>query len=188
MSETIYRTLLFADDLELRQENDDAPAIISGTVIKYGDVANVRSGGIQIRERMEPGVFGRVSDLDIMAVLQHERSRGLARQGYGLKLIDDSTALRAELELDDSSDGRDALIKVKRRILRGFSAEFRPRKSRIDTSGPQPVLVRQQAELVRIGVVDRPAYPESTLQLRQAEIDALVGNETPGKPAFDPWR
>lgn len=170
-----------SDDLQLRQEGDDNPPVLSGTVVRYGDTATVRSGNIVVRERMEPGVFGQVSDLDVMAVLQHERSRGLGRTGYGLTLSDTPTALRADLTLDDSTDGKDALIKYRSGILRGFSAEFRPVKSKVENG----VLIRQQAQLIRIGVVDKPAYPDSVIELRQAEILAL---SPPPAPTFNPWR
>lgn len=172
-----------SDDLQLREqgEGDNLSRVLSGTVVRYGDTATVKTHGIVIRERIVAGAFGDIKDVDITAVLQHDRSRGLARSGYGLTLHDTPTELRADIALIDDTDGTDAYKKFKAGILRGLSAEFVPQRSIVQAG----VLIRQQAKLVRIGVVDTPAYPDSLLEERQAEILAL---SPPVKPAFDPWR
>lgn len=161
------------DDIQYREEGegDNLTRFLSGTVVKYGDVATVKVGGIVVRERIEPGAFGPVSDMDLTAVIQHERSRPVGRLGYGLTLTDTATEMRADLRLPDTTDGRDTYTNFKEGIIRGISPEFLPVKSAVQNG----VLVRQQAKLLRIGLVDKGAYPDSKLvEARAAEIEALT--------------
>lgn len=127
---------------------------VHGVALSYGDVAHARLGP----ERFLPGSFGAIGKLDVIANLQHERSKPLGRsQGGGLELRDSEQALEITLELPATTDGNDALELVNRKVLRGFSIEFAPkRESRVDG-----VRVIESAILSGIGLVDRPAYPAS---------------------------
>lgn len=159
------------NDLVLREDasNPDAPKVLSGTVIKYGDVARVKlKDGTVVNEKFAPGSLTRdkkLEDMDILVNVQHQRSRGVARNGYGLTLIDSPTHMRAEITLGDDSDSKDVYAKFKSGVLKGLSPEFTPIRS-IAENG---VLVRHHANLDAIGIVDRPAYSESVLEARAAE-------------------
>lgn len=172
MAEELIQFFHELEDLQLREEGeeDGLRRLLAGTVIRYGDVAVVKTRGVVIREAIEPGCFGPVSQMDVTAVLQHERSKPLARSDAGLTLEDSPTRMRADIELGDDTDSRDAYSKYKRRILRGLSAEFLPIRSVVKDG----VLRRQQAKLVRIGVVDRPAYADSVLEARAEEYLRLA--------------
>ena len=115
-------------DVELRA--DSATSIVSGIAIKYGVDSQVIPG---LRELFEPGAFSPIGDVSLN--LQHQRDRALARNGgSGLELRDSAIELRATAELDtETSDGKDATRLLKRRILRGFSVEFRAIRSRFES-------------------------------------------------------
>lgn len=176
----VYSTMI--EDLELREEVEGELPVLVGTVFRYGDKAKMPVfGGGTIEERVEKGaVMGRLSSLDIIANIQHQRDRAVARSPQGVKLIEEDGRLKAEITLGDDTDGRDAYKKYKAGILRGLSAEFYPRQSKIIDG----VLVRQKLELDGIGIVDKPAFPDSVLEKRALEVREL----TPAPEfQFDPW-
>ena len=134
---------------------------VSGVAIKYGDVAVLPWG----KERIEPGAFGELGNADIILDVNHVRDKCVARtNGGGLTLRDSAFDLRVEAELADTTDGNDALVLVEKKILRGLSVAFRSKTVSImdDTE------VIEKAKLVRIGIVDTPAYAKSTVMRERA--------------------
>ena len=137
---------------EFRQEG----RTLIGTAISYGDIARLPFGS----ERFTPGAFGDLSKADAILNVQHDRAKPLARtQGGGLYLEDSSEALRIRAEIPDTRDGEDALKLVAKRVLRGLSLEFRATKESMDDGN---VRVVEQAILLGVGLVDRPAYTGSS--------------------------
>ena len=132
--------------------DDDA---LTGIVIRYGDVA--RFGDLS--ERFERGSL---TWQDVSVNIQHTRSRIVARTDAGLDLRDDGRALSASIRLADTVDGRDARAMIDAGLLRGLSVEFRAEQAVWDGN----VRVIRSADLVGIGLVDRPAYPDSQIAER----------------------
>ena len=162
-------------DFEFRAGAEGSPGTLTGTAMRYGDVAMLPGG---VRERFEPGAFGAdVERADVMANWQHARASPLGRTGGGgLTLTDAPAALRVELVLPDTAAGRDVAELAARRVLRGFSVEFRAAVDRFEAG----VRVVQRAALSGLAVVDRPAYGDSlaALQARAARgsgIGAVAG-------------
>ena len=145
---------------EVRREG----RVLAGKAITYGDVASVGSG----RERFVPGAFGSLADADVLLNVQHDRARPLARTGGGgLTLTDSAAALEVRAELPASASADETLALVAAGVLRGFSIEFVAQRERMESG----VRVLLAARLVNIGVVDRPAYSQSTVAAR-AEDEA----------------
>lgn len=160
------------DQIEYRADDTGGgPGILSGPAIVYGDISRRAT----YRETFSSGAFGDLSKLDIMANVMHDRARPLARTGVGLTLTDKQDRMDVEIVLDDTTDGLNTLKRFQRGILRGLSVEFAPTRT-VSRNG---ILVRSQARLLGIGVVDRPAYPMSTAELR---MDIPVH-----KRRFIPW-
>ena len=149
-------------------------SLVRGVVVRYGDTATV--GGI-LRERFVPGCFGDVRGLDVIANVQHRRDRPLARTGGGgLELSDTRDDLSAALTMPDTRDGQDATELLRLRVLRGFSVEFLPTQERFDAG----VRIVEKADLVNIGLVDRPAYGDSLAALAKRCSEA--GGQSPAVP------
>jgi len=74
-------------------------------------------------------------------------------------LTDGPDAMRARIELPDTTAGRDAAQLVRSRVLRGFSVEFRAIEE--DWQGTHRTVLR--ARMTGIGVVHRPAYSGAVL-------------------------
>ena len=149
---------------ELRYEGD---RIVSGTAIRYGDIAKFPWGG---KEKFAPGAFGSVTSKDIIINVQHDRGCPVARSGGGgLELSDDGNELHVRAEMVETTDGNDALALVRKKILRGFSVEFLP----LETRKEDGITVIEKADLRNIAIVDRPAYKGSRLTAR-AEGSAMT--------------
>lgn len=154
---------------EFRADPMGSPGILAGVAMPYGSVAELGGG---LRERFEKGAFGAdVERADVMANWQHAREAPLGRTGGGgLILADGPDALRAELILPATAAGRDVAELAKKRVLRGFSVEFRAAADRFEAG----VRVVMRATLSGLAVVDRPAYGEALAALRARALDAAA--------------
>ena len=87
---------------EYRQS--DKGVLVQGTAMPYNVDADI--AGL-FKERFLPGAFGNVAESDVVANVQHDRGRPLARTGSsgGLAFHDGPTALRAEVLLPDTTGG-----------------------------------------------------------------------------------
>ena len=159
---------------ELRYQGN---GIITGTVLRYGDVAAIGHA----KEVFEPGS---IRFDDVILNLLHDRGQPVARTGAGLELTDTHEALSLRADMPDTIYGRRARELIDARILRGLSAEFVPLKEAYDGN----VRVIKEAALYGIGIVDRPAYPQSVLD-RSAVFPAGLRVRQSGLiEGLLPWR
>lgn len=165
--QTEYRFAAFT--FEARAGDDRSPGTLAGVAMPYGTVADLGGG---LRERFEPGAFGPdPGRRDVLANWQHSREAPLGRTGGGgLTLTDGPDALRVELVLPDTMAGRDVAELAGRRVLRGFSVEFRALREGFRSG----VRVVAGAVLTGIAIVDRPAYGEALASLRARALDAAM--------------
>lgn len=148
---------------ELRNQGNE----LSGTAIRYGDVASIAGIG---RERFVAGCFGDLSSADVILNEQHDRNKPIARTGGGgLELIDTNTSLEIRANLNPEIAGK-CLALVKSKVLRGLSVEFQTLKQRIEAN----TRIIERANLVGIGVVDKPAYANSIVQVRASGFSSYV--------------
>lgn len=130
---------------------------ITGIAMKYGDTASVRG---MFNEQIAPGAFGRIGD--VVLNVQHDRARPIARtDGGGLELRDSADNLFVKAAPVQTREGKDALLMVHHRVLRGFSVEFVADEDSFEGD----VRIVKRARLLGIGLVDRPAYGESVAQV-----------------------
>ena len=153
----------------------DGQNVIEGTLMRYGDTATLPWNE---KERFEAGAFGTdVASQDLSLNIQHMRDQKIARTGgAGLTFTDSVSALdlRAELDVEDP-DAQRALRKVKKGIIRGLSIEFMPLKERLEgTQATGYTTVIERAELRGAGLVDSPAYPQSTLREQQERYEQRI--------------
>ena len=145
---------------------------ISGTVVEYGDVADMGA----FRERFEVGAFGDVSQLDTTLNILHRQDRLVGRTGGGGVVFRDTPgALLMSATMPATRDGDDALELVRSGVLRGLSVEFRAIRDRF--VGDLREIGR--AVLDGLGLVDRPAYAGSVgLEVRQDDdLDAADADD-----------
>ena len=96
----------------------------------------------------------------------HDRGRTLARfPGGGLELMDSSERLAVRATFPDSPTDREAQHLAETNFYRGMSVEFRCLAER-DEDG---VRVVTAADLSGIGLVDEPAYSQTSLEVRRKQ-------------------
>ena len=163
-------------DLEYRyapleyRETEDGMGTVAGTVIRYGDLATLPFG----QERVLPGAFGDLSTAELYADRMHQRDQPLANTYAGLRIDDNAERLYGEIDLPNTSYGRDAQEEVKTGRLRGLSIAFRA----FEDDYIDGVRVVKQGRLYGWGVVDKPAYPQSVAAMRSwAEYRSKYGLE-----------
>ena len=136
------------------------PGRLSGKLLTYGELATIDHRGR--RERFEPrSVF---LSPDISLNRGHDPAAVIVDAlGEHLTLRDGPDALRVEVQLPDSEMARSAAAAVRAGVLRGFSAEFHPIEEHASPDGTRVVT---RALLAHVGLVETPAYPSSTVELR----------------------
>lgn len=157
-----------AFSIELRAEDADAPGLI-GYAARY----NVLSGNLGgFRERIMPGAFAdAVLTSDIRALWNHEDSLVLGRTKSGtLRVADTELGLHVEIDLPDTTAGRDALTSIRRGDVDQMSFAFTvgPDGDRWfeDEDGRVIREIRSVKELFDVSPVTYPAYDATTVYAR----------------------
>ena len=160
----------FDDDREAPEEEVEEAPKLSGTLVKYGDRADMGS----FIEKIEPGAFAPVEEADIGLNSQHQREKPLARtKGGGLVLLDSPEELKAEFELPSTANGHDTAELINRGILRGLSVEMSvPPSGQTWSQTPDGKSLRtiHRARLHGVGIVDSPAYSGSLISQRALQL------------------
>ncbi len=144
----------------------------------YGAVFNKLSqnlGGFV--EQVAPGAFAKtIKEQDIRALFNHDEDHVLGRLAAGtLRLHEDDTGLAYEIDLPDTTSGRDVAVLLERGDVSGSSFGFRT----IDddwgeTEAGFPLRTLKQVSARDVGPVTFPAYTDSTSALRSlAEARSL---------------
>ena len=160
-------------------EGAASPGTLAGVAMPYGARAELAPG---LFETFRPGSLKWDAADGVILNWQHDRGQPVARsgEGGGLELTDGPDALRIAAELAATQSGRDVAELARRRVLRGFSVEFRAVRETIEGGN---LRVIHEAVLRGIGVVDRPAYDDAVADLR-ARLD---GATRPGPCARRVW-
>lgn len=165
------------------QAQGDGLGTVEGVVVVYGDQARI---GARIREKFAPGSI-QLYERGVGANMQHDRGKPLARYpDGGLQLIRTRRALRAAIELPDTTCGRDAAELVRRGVLTGLSLEFRARDQDIDESGDTYTV--KAAIATGVALVDIPAYPQSDIERLRSWLDAEAEPQPQGQGRRRRWR
>jgi HK97 family phage prohead protease len=157
------------DKLEFRA-SDKGPGVLVG----YAAVFNVEATiGRWFREKIRPGAFANVlkSERDTAALVNHENGSLIGRRSAGtLRLSEDDVGLRYEIDVPDTSVGRDVLVNVKRGDLRGSSFQFSVEREEWKFSQTRGELdlreIVEISELYDVGPVTFPAYAETDVAAR----------------------
>ena len=157
MDKTEFR---FSPGVEFRAVGG-GPGTAFGVAINYGEIADIAG---QFRETFVSGCFDVAGRDDIMATVQHQRSKMLGRSNAlgGLRLDDQASRLNVELTLPDTTEGRDASELLRIGVIAGWSMEFMSEDERVINE------IREitRAHLIGVSLVDRPAYPNSVAKMR----------------------
>lgn len=140
-----------------------------GLAAPYGSEAKIAD----FRETIAPGAFTRTlaENRDILCLADHDPARVLGRTKSGtLQLREDERGLRFELQVPDTSTGRDLRALAERGDLGGVSMGFIATRDSWDGE----LRTLHEVELHEISIVAaHPAYPTTTVSLRSRQAAAL---------------
>lgn len=163
----LYETRSLAEPPEVRSDGA-GHLVASGVAIRYG----VRSKPILGRfvEEIRSGAATKtMQERDVLALHEHERSMMLGRTSSGtLRLTDSATELRYEIDLPDTSVGRDVATLLERGDLKGSSFGFRANPKMVTWSVDKGMAVRSVGEmslLHHIATTVDPAYNETSAEV-----------------------
>nr|WP_314085710.1 HK97 family phage prohead protease [uncultured Shinella sp.] len=140
---------------------------LSGYAATFGTETRIAD----FQERIAPGAFSASlrSSPDILALVDHDPSRVLARTKSGtLRLSEDDRGLKFEIDVPDTSAGRDVLALATRGDLGGMSFGFTVPDGGDSWTGDKREL--RSVVLHEISVVQSfPAYGGTTVQARSRQ-------------------
>jgi HK97 family phage prohead protease len=122
-------------------------------------------------ERIAPGTFAEtIKSADVRALINHDSGRVIGRTKAGtLRLSEDATGLMAEIDLPDTTDGRDLAIQLSRGDISGMSFGFRVTREEWDETGDMPVRIIRAVDLIEVSAVAFPAYGDTSLAMRSLD-------------------
>ncbi|MCW1985343.1 UNVERIFIED_ORG: HK97 family phage prohead protease [Sphingomonas sp. R1F5B] len=160
------RSLMVAP--EVRAAADGKGQTIQGYAAVFNSPAEI---GDMFIEEIAPGAFTEtVAQADVLGLYNHDRSALLGRKSSGtLRLREDAKGLFAEIDLPDTTTGRDVAELVRRGDLKGMSFGFNVKREEWDDTGDVPRRRILQVDLGEVSAVPFPAYSDTTLALRSRE-------------------
>lgn len=151
--------------VEVRKADDKRT--VAGYAALFNSEADI---GGAFREVIAPGAFSDTLAGDIRALVDHDSGRVIGRSTAGtLRLNEDDKGLAVEIDLPDTTDGRDLAVSLDRGDISGMSFGFRVTKDTWDETGNIPLRTIQAVDLFEVSAVAFPAYDDTSLALRSLE-------------------
>lgn len=164
-----------------------------GTLTGYAAVFNRHSqnlGGFV--EQVDPGAFTKslADGVHVMARGNHDDAMLLGTTWAGtLRLEVDGTGLRYEVDLPDTSAGRDFRALAERGDVKWSSFAFRTvEDSWGETEQGFPLRTLRAVQLIDVAPVNSPAYLDTTVAVRSLEAAQKAAEAAPETPAGDGQR
>lgn len=162
-------------DLVARAESA-APGL-SGYAVKFDDVTTI---GGQFDEVVSRSAFEGVDMDNVFALYNHDWNTPLAKVGKGLTLSQDEVGLRFDLDLPNTSAGRDIQELVRTGIIEGMSFGFTIAEDDWEQRDGLPLrTINRIDQLLEITVTPIPAYPTTEVGLRS--LEAALGEAAPAE-------
>lgn len=142
------------------------------TIAGYAAVFNSETDiGGYFREIIKPGAFAEsLASADVRALVDHDSGRVIGRSKAGtLRLTEDERGLAVEIDLPDTTDGRDLSELVNRGDIDGMSFGFRVTHDEWDESVEPNLRTIHKIELHEVSAVTWPAYADTSLAMRSRD-------------------
>jgi len=162
------------DEVEYREEDDKS--IVSGYVVKWEKLSEEMFG---FREKVAKGAFEKsLSERNVFSFWNHNSDIVLGNtRNNTLKVEEDDKGLKFELDLPDTTAGKDARTLIKRGDVKGMSFGFATNIDEWDESNPKKVIrTLKEVRLYEVSPTAMPAYPQSSVAARSME-DVLTSHK-----------
>lgn len=162
-------TRVHVERLEIRSAGEgQAGRTIAGYAAVFNSETDICGCWIEV---VAPGAFTRsIKENDIVAVYHHDGARVLGRtSSKTLRVKEDQRGLAVEIDLPDTTDGRDLAVLIERGDVTGMSFGFCTRKQEWDETVEPPKRTILDVELVEVTVTAFPQYTDTEIGLRSLE-------------------
>lgn len=180
------RATVAASRVELRMGADGTMP----TLVGYAAVFDSRTDLGWFEEEIAPGAFAKsLSDGDdVRALYNHDSAQVIGRRNADtLRLSEDATGLRIEIDLPDTTSARDLIANINAGNIDGMSFGFRSREETWTERKGEPELRRLiDVELIEVSAVTFPAYPDTSIAKRG--LDLSRQQSPAGQPASEESR
>jgi HK97 family phage prohead protease len=147
--------------------------IVTVTVtVRWTLVNGCRTLGIRVlfREEIAPGAFSDSLGEDIRALMNHNTGIVLGRtRANTLRLFEDATGLGFELDLPETTAGRDLAESIRRGDITQMSFGFETLSDEWRMEDKAEIRTLKKIRLFEISPVAFPAYPQTEVALRSLE-------------------
>ena len=180
----VEKRVLLADDIELRVSEGKNPKL-SGYAARFNK-DSVDLGGFT--ERIAPGAFDdALGKSDVRALKNHDPNLVLGRTASKtLRLNANTKGLKFEVDMPDTTTGKDTVEEIRRGDITGCSFAFTVADGGDDwldrPDGGWLRTINKVNELFDVGPVTYPAYPDTSVAARS--LDA-VKKENKQEPVED---
>jgi len=154
--------------LPVERRADGNKVTASGYAAVFGEAADI---GGYFEEIIARGAFTEtLKTADVRAYFDHDRGRVLGRSTAGtLRLKEDTKGLHVEIDLPDTSDGRDVATLIERGDISGMSIGFVVKRQQWDETSMPWKRTIEVVDLVEVSIVSEPAYEGTSIALRSLE-------------------
>lgn len=176
---------------EIRSEADGSWTLVGHAAVFDGGDGRNESGNLGgFVERIQRGAFRKVlksDQLDVRALFNHDQNLVLGRTTNGtLRLQEDPKGLRYEVNVADTSYGRDLRVLLERGDVTQSSFAFRVGKDGQSwDNAPDGSLIRTITEfsgLLDVSPVTYPAYESTTSSVARGAIESSSTSESEREP------
>ena len=162
---------------KLRVDERDGKSVIVGLAVPYGAPSEDLGG---FREVFKRGAFKDSLGDDIFADVEHDRSKKLGRTAAGTVTFKSAReGLRAEIQVPDTTVGRDALEEVRNGSLDAMSIAFMDPEE--EWRGSEGNLTRHigKATLRAVTLTSFPAFPQTAGTLTERSLAEYRASQKP---------
>jgi uncharacterized protein len=166
MTNHTFERRTFAGDVEVRSADDGKTLVATGYAARFNTLSQNLGGFV---ESIEPTAFNQtVKEADVRALFNHDPNFVLGRvTSQTLRMEVDEVGLRYEIDLPDTSLGRDLAVLLQRGDINGSSFGFRTIDDAWgETPDGFPMRSLKAVALRDVGPVTFPAYTAADAALR----------------------
>lgn len=161
-----FERIPFAERPEFRSTGNNTISAL-GVAMRYETRSKKIAG--KFFEQFTPGAFAKtLKEATIESHHEHTGPYLASTRNNSLRLHDSPTALAYELDLPDTTAGRDAATLLERGDLAGASIGFRPIPAAVKwTADPSGASLRSigEAQLFRVDLTTSPAYDSTSAEM-----------------------
>lgn len=161
---------VMSSTFEVSKSDDKNPAHVTGHAAVFDQLSENLGG---FREKIAPGAFDGVLNDDVRALFNHDPNLILGRTAAKtLKLSVDTTGLKVDFSIPDTSYGRDLIVSLERGDINQMSFSFQVEEDEWNEDNTTGAVIRTITKVKRlfdISPITFPAYPQTDVAKRSMD-------------------